>query len=162
MAGVLPCNATASKMKISFAVLCKISGDPTAPHDSDSNWEAAGIITLLSTDFRLPTEEPPASASKAENTTVELGYLFHPVSWGKGYATESLRELLRVYQGEVAVAKRGVRVDIRGNVHSDNVKSLRVMEKLGFEEVGRYEQEGRLPLREDMTKDTIVHFRMRY
>ncbi|KND88928.1 hypothetical protein TOPH_06497 [Tolypocladium ophioglossoides CBS 100239] len=162
MAGVLPRNAMGSEAKIAVAVLCKLSGDTAAPHNSDDDWEAAGIITLLQTDFKLPTEEPPEPDSSSKNTAVKLGYLFHPASWGKGYATESLLEFLRVYQEESEARKRGVRVHICGNVHGDNVKSLRVMEKLGFEEVGRYKQEGRLPLREDTTKDTVVHFRMKH
>ncbi|MEL6736298.1 MAG: GNAT family N-acetyltransferase [Pseudomonadota bacterium] len=59
-----------------------------------------------------------------------LGYWFAKPAWGKGYATEAAR----------AVMARAFRVFDCEEIHSyawlDNAASLRVMEKLGFEQSG--------------------------
>ncbi|POR32687.1 Uncharacterized protein TPAR_07094 [Tolypocladium paradoxum] len=39
-AGALPRNATGFKIKISFIVLCKTPGDPTAPHGGEDGWKS--------------------------------------------------------------------------------------------------------------------------
>ncbi|MEM1039966.1 MAG: GNAT family N-acetyltransferase [Pseudomonadota bacterium] len=59
-----------------------------------------------------------------------LGYWFAKPAWGKGYATEAAR----------AVMARAFRLfdceEIRSYTWADNAASLRVMEKLGFEQTG--------------------------
>ncbi|MEL6948118.1 MAG: GNAT family N-acetyltransferase [Pseudomonadota bacterium] len=65
--------------------------------------------------------------------TPTLGYWFAKPFWGKGYATEAARAVLarafRVYRTDV----------IESYAFEDNVASLRVMEKLGFEAIGKGE-----------------------
>ncbi len=59
-----------------------------------------------------------------------LGYWLAEPYWGKGYATEAARAVL-------AYAFRYFDCDvIRSQAFCDNEASLRVMEKLGFEQVG--------------------------
>ncbi|UNI15748.1 hypothetical protein JDV02_002254 [Purpureocillium takamizusanense] len=156
MAGVLSRNATGNKVKTAFAVLPRTTElQSTAPE------AVMGIVTLLSSTFRLPSE--PAADPEDDGSVVELGYLFHPDSWGHGYATESLRGFLDAYVRQ-RTARRGSTArpfEIRASAHSDNGASIRVLEKLGFEELGRFEHEGRLPLRKESSKDVVVHLRLR-
>jgi len=59
-----------------------------------------------------------------------LGYWFAKPYWGKGYATEAARAVLarafRIYDCQ----------EINSYAFTDNLASLRVMEKLGFEQTG--------------------------
>jgi [ribosomal protein S5]-alanine N-acetyltransferase len=58
---------------------------------------------------------------------VDVGYRFLPESWGKGYATESARALIRQGAEEFGIRR------VIGMVHADNTGSVRVLEKLGLE-----------------------------
>jgi len=155
MAGILPRNATGKKVKIAFAVLPSVTETQTAKA------EALGIVTLLSTTFRLASE--PAADPEDDGTTVELGYLFHPDSWGNGFATESLREFISAYVKQRAAREQqgDMQFEIRASAHSANGASVRVLETLGFEELGRFEHEGRLPLSKEASREVILHMRLR-
>jgi ribosomal-protein-alanine N-acetyltransferase len=62
---------------------------------------------------------------------VEVGYLFHPSAWGKGYASEMMATCM-------AVADRTLRLpEVRAFAHPDNAGSRRVLDKAGFK-VARY------------------------
>jgi RimJ/RimL family protein N-acetyltransferase len=61
----------------------------------------------------------------------EIGFIFHPGSWGRGFAEEALR----------AVLERAFHVHrleaIDADVDPRNTASLRLLSKLGFIEIGR-------------------------
>lgn len=57
---------------------------------------------------------------------VDIGYRFLPECWGKGYATESARMLMRQAASEYGISR------IVGLVQPENVASTRVLEKLGL------------------------------
>ena len=60
---------------------------------------------------------------------VEVGYFFHPSSWGHGYASEMLA-------AATAIADHTLRLpEVRAFAHPDNAGSRRVLEKAGFEVV---------------------------
>ena len=61
----------------------------------------------------------------------EIGYIFHPDTWGRGFATEALAAVIpRVF----AV---GAFDALLADVDPRNTASLRLLEKLGFRETGR-------------------------
>ncbi len=62
---------------------------------------------------------------------VEVGYRLHVSQWGKGYATEIARELVRFGFEDLGLSR------IVAITHPENVRSQRVIAKLGF----RYEGE---------------------
>lgn len=66
----------------------------------------------------------------AEPGDLELLYALLPAHWGRGLATEMARAVI-----EVALA-RGID-PVRASVDAPNAASLRVLARLGFEEVGR-------------------------
>jgi [ribosomal protein S5]-alanine N-acetyltransferase len=61
----------------------------------------------------------------------ELGYIFHPACWGRGFATESTRALLEFGFGPLRLHR------IAATCHPDNRGSARVLEKAGMSLEGR-------------------------
>lgn len=60
---------------------------------------------------------------------VEVGYFFHPVAWGQGYATELMAAC-------TSLADRELRLpEVRAFVRRENVASLRILEQAGFDVV---------------------------
>ena len=64
----------------------------------------------------------------------EIGFLFHPRVWGRGYAQEALRAVI----GH-AFEARGL-AQIRADADPRNERSLRLLSRLGFRETGRAER----------------------
>jgi [ribosomal protein S5]-alanine N-acetyltransferase len=58
---------------------------------------------------------------------VEIGYCFHPVAWGKGYASELVRRALTIADHELKLP------EVRAFARPANKASRRVLEKAGFE-----------------------------
>jgi len=71
--------------------------------------------------------------------TVEIGYDLHPDYWNKGLMTEALRELVRFSfaPGSMVPVHR-----MEALVIPENLPSIRVLEKLGFEREGRRREFG--------------------
>ena len=65
-------------------------------------------------------------------TEVSLGYRLHQAAWGKGYATEGARALIRKGFSEWAVQR------VVATTYEHNLASRRVMEKLGMTLLRRF------------------------
>jgi ribosomal-protein-alanine N-acetyltransferase len=61
----------------------------------------------------------------------ELGFVFHPDVWSRGYATEATRLLLEFGREELRLRR------VVATCHPDNVASARVLEKAGMQQEGR-------------------------
>ena len=72
--------------------------------------------------------------TSARNREASMGYVLRRDSWGKGYATEAARAMLRV-GFEVLGAHRVI-----GDVDAANNGSIRVLEKLGMTKEGLFRQ----------------------
>lgn len=59
-----------------------------------------------------------------------LGYKLDFTCWGKGYMTEALREAIRIAFDEVELHR------IVAEVQTDNTRSIRILENLGFVQEG--------------------------
>jgi RimJ/RimL family protein N-acetyltransferase len=106
-----------------------------------------GLINLRSLDkssFALPAHLfPPCTLTNPSSIlTVELGYLFLPVSWSRGFATESVTAVLRTCRGAPGFWEPYTRVYVRAVVSVENSGSLKVVEKIGMEELGVHEWKG--------------------
>jgi [ribosomal protein S5]-alanine N-acetyltransferase len=69
--------------------------------------------------------------SSHERDDVAIGYEFAPAYWGQGYATEANRRILE-YTFEILEWDRVVAF-----ARPENLRSLRVLEKLGFQKIGQ-------------------------
>ncbi|MBL1083611.1 GNAT family N-acetyltransferase [Streptomyces actinomycinicus] len=79
--------------------------------------------------------EPPGSR-RLEAGETELGYLFLPETWGRGYATEACTAALEWFAG----AQPGEPVVLY--TQTANAPSMRLATKLGFTELERFEAYG--------------------
>jgi RimJ/RimL family protein N-acetyltransferase len=74
----------------------------------------------------------PAGEEEASAGDVTLGYRLRQAAWGKGYATEGARALIRKGFTELGVRR------VVATTYQDNRASRRVMEKAGMRLVRRY------------------------
>lgn len=65
-----------------------------------------------------------------QGRAAEIGYTLHPDHWGKGYGTEAVSAVVD------ALIDAGIR-RLSASTHPDNVDSVRLLERLGFEYEGR-------------------------
>lgn len=89
-----------------------------------------GIVTLDRRDAGRKGHIRP------EGGEAELGYLFLPETWGRGYATEACAAALEWFAG----AHPGEPVVL--STQTVNEASMRVAAKLGFTEMERFEEYG--------------------
>lgn len=88
------------------------------------------VVDLDGAMIGMVTLDPTADGE------TDLGYLFLPSAWGKGYAAEACAAALGWFAG----ARPGEAVALR--TQTANVASMRLAAKLGFVEVKRYEDYG--------------------
>ncbi|SOE94627.1 Protein N-acetyltransferase, RimJ/RimL family [Burkholderia sp. D7] len=67
-----------------------------------------------------------------DGTEAEIGYSLNPRYWHKGYATEAAKRLI-----DYLVSERNVR-EIFATSRPENLASIRVIEKLGMQQVDLY------------------------
>ncbi|OJD17757.1 hypothetical protein AJ78_02166 [Emergomyces pasteurianus Ep9510] len=67
----------------------------------------------------------------------ELGYIFHPSAWGKGYATEAVSAFVDRFWSEQVTAN-----EIEAQVDPKNVASANVLRKCGFALVAEADEDG--------------------
>jgi RimJ/RimL family protein N-acetyltransferase len=80
-------------------------------------------------DLMLAVEDAWAQAEVAEQARgvqAELGWSFHPDYTGRGYATEAVRELIRICFTDLGLRR------VTANCFADNVASWRLMERVGM------------------------------
>ena len=80
-------------------------------------------------DLMLRFEDPWAQAEvrdQAAGTQVEIGYTVDPAYGGQGYATEAVREELRICFEELGVRR------VIAQLFADNLASRRLLERLGM------------------------------
>ncbi|MFF9156870.1 GNAT family N-acetyltransferase [Streptomyces sp. NPDC014846] len=89
-----------------------------------------GMVTLdrRDTDTRLH--------ARPDAVVAELGYLFLPEAWGRGYAAEACAAVLDRFAGAFP------REPVVLRTQTANTRAMRVAAKLGFSEVERYEEYG--------------------
>ncbi|OAX81514.1 hypothetical protein ACJ72_04147 [Emergomyces africanus] len=89
-----------------------------------------------------PTESPPVTmigivGTHRTDPVAELGYVFHPSAWGKGYATEAVSAFIDRFWSEQMTTK-----EIEAQVDPKNVASANVLGKCGFSLVAEADEDG--------------------
>jgi len=99
----------------------------------DPVWQAKTLVFELDGrvigDMMLAFEDAWAQAEvteQAEGVQAELGYVMHPDHAGLGYASEAVRELLRLCFEELGVRR------VTASCFADNESSWRLMERVGM------------------------------
>jgi RimJ/RimL family protein N-acetyltransferase len=96
----------------------------------DLDGAMVGVVTLDRRDAERPGHVAP------EGGEAELGYLFLPSAWGRGYAAEACAAVLAwsddALPGEPLVLC----------TQTANLSSMRLAERLGFAEAARFEEFG--------------------
>jgi RimJ/RimL family protein N-acetyltransferase len=80
-------------------------------------------------DLMLAIEDAWAQAEvieQARGVQAELGWVFHPDYGGQGYATEAVRELIRICFTDLGLRR------LTANCFADNEASWRLMERVGM------------------------------
>jgi RimJ/RimL family protein N-acetyltransferase len=88
----------------------------------------ARLATTLG-DLMINVEDAWAQAEVAEQAQgvqAELGWFLHPDHAGRGYATEAVRELIRICFTDLALRR------VTANCFADNEASWRLMERVGM------------------------------
>lgn len=93
-------------------------------------------------DFAIAGADAPESligtigvgVRSLDHATAEYGYILHPDYWGRGYATEASREILRFAFVELGFNR------IEAHCRVDNAASARVLEKCGLRHEGTERQ----------------------
>ena len=102
-----------------------------------SSGQAVGLMILHETD----------SASVTEGIEVRIGYLLAEASWGKGYASELMKEFVGWCRQHTTICS------LAGGVEQGNRASARVLEKNGFRAV---REDGELGPEEELFRLTLL------
>ena len=108
--------------------------------------EFIGLVTLKSLDagsLALPEDLTLPTVAATTTLTVEVGYMFLPVAWGKGYATESVEAAFESCKRARSFWAPFTKLYIRALVNKDNPASLRVMDKTQMTRRGLYNWTGK-------------------
>lgn len=107
--------------------------------------EFIGLVNLKSLDANglpLPEELTLPAEAAATILTVEIAYMFLPIGWGKGYATEAVNAVFESCKRARSFWTPFSKVYVRAIVNECNPASQRVMEKTGMTKRGVYEWTG--------------------
>jgi len=85
-----------------------------------------------------------------ESGNLQFGYIFGPLHWGQGYATETATTLLTLLKSLPGVKRVGSFVD------AENVASIRVLKKAGMEEEAVLERWFHFVNQGDTLKDCVL------
>jgi RimJ/RimL family protein N-acetyltransferase len=132
--------------RIVYAVHELLNTETESLDKGDAPSRFIGLITLRSQIPRnLPEAEHlyPPSARSPSVLTVELGYLFLPSSWSRGFATESLAAVIAAYRAvPMGFWAPFEKVYCQAIVDAGNAASLKVMQKSALESLGVHVWEG--------------------
>ena len=123
-----------------------VEGEPQPAEQGEKPTEFVGLVTLKSLDagsLALPEDLTLPVAAATTTLTVELAYMFLPIGWGKGYATESVEAAFEACKRARSFWTPFSKLYIRAIVNVGNPASLRVMDKTGMTKRGVYDWTGK-------------------
>lgn len=104
---------------------------PYSDEDADKWINSLKVNNLQFNIFLANSLIGGVGLKKDQNSNHRLGYWLGKDYWGNGYATEACSELVAYVSKELKIKK------IEARYMTENKSSARVLEKLGFKEVGK-------------------------
>jgi RimJ/RimL family protein N-acetyltransferase len=119
-------------------------------NDENSPGTVLGTVGVKEPAFYFKLFENLEPENSAELLRMELGYMFLPAHWGKGYAAEAVKAVLESYASSTNWWRRDTgrgfalkeKLWMRAVTGPTNTKSIRVAEKVGLDKMGFHEWEG--------------------
>lgn len=154
MKGYLPTNEREENTyRVAYAVhkvlesmSGSVTGEAQPAEQGKKSTEFIGLVTLKSLDagsLALPKNFTLPTAAATTILTVELSYMFLPIGWGRGYATESVEAAFESCKRARSFWTPFTKLYIRAIVNEDNPASQRVMDKTGMTKSGVYNWTGK-------------------
>jgi RimJ/RimL family protein N-acetyltransferase len=168
MKGYLPTNeGEGNTYRVAYAVhtvlesmSSSVGSEPQPAEQGKKTTEFVGLVTLKSLDagsLALPEDLTLPAAAATTTLTVELSYLFLPIGWGKGYATESVEAVFQSCKRARSFWTPFSKLYIRAIVNEGNPASLRVMDKTGMTESGVFDWTGKVFLAGEWRERDSLH-----
>ena len=132
--------------KVLESVDSPIEGEPQPAESRGKATEFIGRVTVKSLNthsLSLPENLTLPVTAATTTLTVELAYVFLPIGWGKGYATESVKAVFQSCKRARSFWTPYSKLYVRAIVNERNLASLRVMEKTGMKKRGVYNWTGK-------------------
>ena len=154
MKGYLPTNeGEDNTYRVAYAVhkvlesmSGSVEGKPQPAERGVKSTEFVGLVNLKSLDagsLALPEDLTLPVAAATTTLTVELSYMFLPIGWGKGYATESVEAVFESCKRARSFWTPFSKLYIRAVVNRSNPASQRVMDKTGMTKSGVFDWTGK-------------------
>lgn len=133
---------------ISYAVHRRVERNVSATEgvgagQAANDYEVIGIVKLKP-GMTVPLQDNITRRTDPESgfLRLEIGYLFLPIAWGKGYATESCRAVIEACERSRSHFTPFTSLYIEGVVGPGNPASMKVLEKAGLKQVGLNKWDG--------------------
>ncbi|KAF2005919.1 hypothetical protein P154DRAFT_542430 [Amniculicola lignicola CBS 123094] len=132
-------SATSKEYRVVYAV--HRDGSPTTDQGTQADYEFIGLVSFKLGGLLLPEHLVLPASAASSTLTIEIAYMFLPIAWGKGYATEAVTAALEACKRGGEFWAPYPKLYVRSVVNSENPASQRVMEKTGMVKKGVYEWE---------------------
>jgi hypothetical protein len=147
LTAINPADAS-NRYRASYLVHIKKTDEEVSDgHPEEGTLQSIGIVNIYKcatygTPFSNDLTLDPEIAERDAILSLELGYMFTPQSWGKGYCAEAVQALLKAYKENTAFWKpyRGVFLYIV--IGTANSRSVKIPAKLGIKRRGVHRWDG--------------------
>lgn len=122
-----------------------VEGEVGPAEQGKNSTEFIGVTSLITPragSLALPEDLTLPAAAAVTTLTIEVGYMFLPIGWGKGYATESVQAVFECCKRAQNFWAPFPKLYVRAIVNDGNPASRRVMDKIGMIHKGIYNWTG--------------------
>jgi hypothetical protein len=137
-----------TKYRVAYIVhLKKANEDASDVHLEEHALQPIGLVTIHGCSVYGPpfSEDLTLSSEIAERDGIlkqELGYMFIPQAWGKGYCTEALLGLIKACKENTSFWKPYRGLFLHVVVGTANARSIKIPERVGIKRRGVHKWDG--------------------